>query len=445
MLPLTRPARQALATLGLLAFAVIPTSLVVYTAWSISRPSHVRLVEAEFRRELGLAVSIETVRYPKPGEVVFGGLVVRQDDNRRTGPAVLAKAESIRLKKNSGEVTLETLGLRVRGDGAEILLAQMNAVLRRVSGTGVKRVALAIPGCEIDLGPEGKTTTYRLSDVAGELLTDRGNPKATVSYRMADDLGSTRCEMTYARETQNAQARTSIAFKTMEGPPINAAVLNPFFDSKSWLGAGARVWGTLTLSQLGSSEWNGQFQGDLTDVNLASLVSERFPAHRLSGKAKLTLKSARWGDRPGQGFGWVEAEGELTAGQGSVSPSLVRALAAEMQFRTTARVQNSEQSRDIDFRALGASFHLSPNGEIRVAGALGGEYHPDGILVALNQVSPMASAPQGTSNVRGLIKAMFPGDASTLVPGTAESQVVQRYLPLPPGLADSRIQTLGGN
>ncbi|WZO96701.1 hypothetical protein EP7_003706 [Isosphaeraceae bacterium EP7] len=445
MLPLTRPARQALATLGLLAFAVIPTCYVVFTAWAISRPSHVRQVEAEFRRELGLAVSIETVRYPKPGEVVFGGLVIRQDDARRTGPAVVARADSVRLNRSTGDLTLEASGLRVRGDGAELLLSQVNAVLRRLSSSSVRRVALAIPGCEIDLGPEGKSTKYRLSDVAGELLTDRGNPKAKVSYRMADDRGSTRCELTYTRDAQTSPARTSIAFKTMEGPPIDASILNPFFDSRSWLGEGSRVWGSLTLSQVGNSEWTGHFQGDLTEINLASLVSERFPAHRLSGKAKLSLKSARWGDRPGQGFGWVEAEGELTAGQGSVSPSLVQALASEMQFRTTAKVQNQEQGRDLEFRALGASFHLNHDGEIRVAGALGGEYNPDGILVALNQVSPMASAPQGTANVRGLIKAMFPGDASTLVPGTAESQVVQRYLPLPPGLADSRTQTLGGN
>ena len=97
----------------------------------------------------------------------------------------------------------------------------------------------------------------------------------------------------------------------MDGLPLPARVLDPFFDSTDWLGPAAKVEGTLSLRQTGARDWEADFQGDLLDVDLAALVERRFPSHRLNGLARVAIKSARWADRPGQGFGWVEARGEL--------------------------------------------------------------------------------------------------------------------------------------
>jgi hypothetical protein len=228
---------------------------------------------------------------------------------------------------------------------------------------------------------------------------------------------------------------------------LSASVLDVFFDTPDWLGTGAKVDGALTLRQTGAKDWEADFQGGLYDVDLAVLVGRRFPGQHLSGVARLAVKSARWADRPGQGYGWVEAQGELTAGQGTIGLGLLRALAAEMKFRFAPRLARLDDSKpDVDFRALGLGFAMTPNGEIRVTGALGTEFAPDVVLVSGN--NPLAYAPQGAANVRGLIKTLFPvnpaADPGVLVPLTAESRVLL-CLPVPPDLAAKTATRIGGN
>ena len=60
---------------------------------------------------------------------------------------------------------------------------------------------------------------------------------------------------------------------------------------------------------------------------------------------------------------------------------------------------------------------------------------------------PMASAPQGTASVHGLIKTLFPvADANPgiVVPLTPESSVLLS-LPVPPGTSNRRRKTVNGN
>ena len=82
MFPLTRPFRQGVATAALFVFTVVPTALVGIHAWRINRPGHIRDVEIELGRQLGIQVSLEGVRYPRPGEVVYRGIVLRHEEPR---------------------------------------------------------------------------------------------------------------------------------------------------------------------------------------------------------------------------------------------------------------------------------------------------------------------------------------------------------------------------
>ena len=85
MFPLTRPVRQTLATLLLLGLTVVPTGLIGAFAWRINRPGHVRDVEIELGRQLGLQVTLEGVRYPKAGEVAYQGIVLRRKNRAARG------------------------------------------------------------------------------------------------------------------------------------------------------------------------------------------------------------------------------------------------------------------------------------------------------------------------------------------------------------------------
>ena len=64
MFPLTRPFRQGLATAALFVFTILPTAFVALYAWRVNRPGHIRDVEIELGRQLGLQVTLEAVRIP---------------------------------------------------------------------------------------------------------------------------------------------------------------------------------------------------------------------------------------------------------------------------------------------------------------------------------------------------------------------------------------------
>src|ERR1700679_721943 len=106
MFPLTRPVRQTLATVILIGLTVVPTGLVAAFAWRINRPGHVRDVEIDLGRQLGLQVTLEGVRYPKPGEVVYQGIVLRQEEPRGKGLVEIARADLARLQRTDRELTL---------------------------------------------------------------------------------------------------------------------------------------------------------------------------------------------------------------------------------------------------------------------------------------------------------------------------------------------------
>jgi hypothetical protein len=444
MFPLTRPVRQTLATVALLALTVVPTGVVATIAWRINRPGHVRDVEIELGRQHGLQVTLDAVRYPRPGEVVYQGIVLRQEEPRGKGLIEIARADLVRLQRADRELTLHLENPRLRGESPHAGLAQLGVLLQRSGQIPFERINVTAPSCQLDLGQDGLHFTLR--EVAGEFLVDPAAPAVKLAYRIPGEGAGTRCELTLIRDRRTEQVETSLIFKTVEGLPLSARVLDVFFDAADWLGTDAKVEGTVSLRQAGSRDWEADFHGELLDVDLAKLIGRRFPRHRLTGRAKVAIQGARWGQRSTQGFGWLDVKGELSAGQGSIGVDLIDALTREMKFRRSPRLVGLDvRKTEVDFRALGLSFAMQSNGEIQISGALGTEFPPDAVLAGAT--TSLLSAPHGTASVHGLIKTLFPvsqAGSGVLVPLTAESQVLLS-LPVPPGPVTTSRRTLDGN
>jgi hypothetical protein len=444
MFPLTRPMRQTLATFILVGLTVVPTALVATFAWRINQPGHVRDVEIELGRQLGLQVTLEAVRYPRPGEVVYQGIVLRQEEPRGKGLVEIARADLARLQRSDRELTLHLENPRLCTESPRNGLAQLGALLQRSGQIPFERINLSAPSCQLELGQEG--LQFALREVAGEFVVDPKAPGLKLAYRVPGAGAGTRCELTLTRDRRTEQIETSLVFKTVEGMPLAARVLNVFFDADDWLGTEAKVEGSVSLRQVGSRDWEALFQGELLDVDLARLVGRRFPRHRLTGRARVAIKRAQWGQRPTQGPGWVDVQGGLSAGQGSIGVNLIEALAREMKFRRSARLANLDARKsEVDFRALGLSFAMQSSGEIEIAGALGTEFAPEAVIAG--GTSTLLSAPLGIASVHGLIKTLFPisqASSGILVPHTAESQVLLS-LPVPASTVTTNRQTVDGN
>jgi hypothetical protein len=444
MFPLTRSVRQTLATLILVGLTVVPTGLVGLFAWRINRPGHVRDVEIELGRQLGLQVTLDAVRYPRPGEVVYQGIVLRQEEPRSKGLVEIARADRVTLERADRDLTVHLENPQVRSESPRGGLAQLGLLFQRSGQIPFERVNLSAPACRLDLGRDD--LVFSLREVAGEFLVDPLAPALKLAYRVPGAGAGTRCELTLTRDRRTEQIETSLGFKTVEGMPLAARMLNMFFDADDWLGTDAKVEGSLELRQRGTRDWEAVFQGELLDVDLARLVGRRFPRHRLTGRARLAIHQARWAQRPTQGPGWVEVKGELSAGQGSIGIDLIEALTREMRFRRSSRLANFDPRKtEVDFRALGLAFAMQSSGEIQIAGALGAEFAPEAVIAGAT--TALLSAPQGTTSVHGLIKTLFPvsqASAGVLVPHTAESQVLLS-LPVPQGPLSTTKPTVDGN
>jgi len=424
---LTRPHRQILATLALALFTIAPTLYVAATVHVLGRPAHARSVEAEIGRRLGVLVRVESAAHPRPDVDALLGVSLRLDD---AGHAEIASANTLRISRDGSDMTLKVGRLTLRGDGPSDAIGVVVALVRRLATAEASRISLVADRCEVLLG--GRVETLR--DLAAVVQVDRSSPSVSASYLLGDDSveSTKRCELTIRCEAGPSGGATAVTMKTMDGP-IPARVLSPFFDPEGWLGPDAIVEGTLAMKRASGSDWEVDFRGELSGVDLSDVVGRRFAGHRLSGEAKLALTSAHWGDRPGgQGSGWVEARGVLTSGPGSISAGLLKALGSRMRFRISDRADLG--TPDVEFQGLGLSFAMNPSGELALRGALGAEYARDAVIVQGDHSQPLARAPEGAANVRGLWNTLIPASPETLGALVPEAHAL-RSLPLPPSVS----------
>lgn len=432
MFALTRPQRQILATLAMLGFAVAPTAWVAAWVWRVNQPGHVREVEAEISRMLGLGVAIDSVSHPGPGEDILRGVVLRSEDQGGRGGSLaeIARAESVRVVREGDRLALEARGMRLAAGDPNAALAQFEALLRKAGG-GPARIDLVARDGLVALGKGKGRLEWALRDLAASFRRDADVAELSASYRVALEDAAPRCELLLARQSGPESSKLTVRLQTAEGP-LPAASLAPFFDAEGWLGPAAQVAGTLEFERRGGAgtEWEAEFRGELSDVDLAALVGEHFPGQRLSGLARLSIAEARWGALPsGQGTGWRLARGRIASQRGAIGADLLRAMESEMRFRLPAPVGGGLV--DVEYERLGVDFSLTPDGAIRLAGALGPGFAPDAVLTRGDRHAPLARAPEGAANVRGLWKMLVPAPSDVLVPATTESQVF-RLLPLPP-------------
>lgn len=442
MFPLSRPARQGLATAALAVLTVLPTGFTAFHAWQISRPGHVRDIEITLGRRLGLQVTLDAVTYPRPGEILYRGIVLRQEEPRGKGLAEIARAKALHLVPSGRELVVHAEELAIRGEGPDQTVNQLGTYLQRSGEVLYDRVALTAPTCRIELGPN---LVFQVRDLAATLAAETAGPTLRASYRLVEPGSRTRCELTLARDRRADPVQTTLALKTLEGSPLPGRVLNVFLDATDWIGEDARVDGRLTLRRSGAGAWEGEFAGDLHDVDLAAIVARRFPGRRLAGKGRVSIEAAKWGDRGGQGPGWMEARGKLVAGPGTAGVELLSALTREMKFRPSSRHGRIDPRKtEVEFGALGLAFDMRPDGEIHLSGALGRDHPPDAVLAA--GVNALVHAPEGASSVHGLIKALVESDArpGVLVPLTPESRVLL-CLPTPQDAAPRPSRAMGAN
>ncbi len=370
MLTLTRPQRQTLATLVIVALTVVPTALVVAKAWWIHQPGHVREVEATLSQSLGLAVEIAAVRHPSPREDLLDGLVLRIEEPGGHSPTLseVLRADSARIVRRSGRCSIELTGLRLLGDDPTAALARLQTLTRHLGRISPRADLVAATG-QVELGRGSRRATFPFRDLAANVQVTGADEQVSCSFRLDGEEESPRCELQLETTAESGESTLVLTLQTMDGP-IPSTVFNPLFDASAWLGDSAQVRGTLRIERRADQPFSARFEGELTDVELASLVQNHFPDQRLSGRARLSIRSAIWDLLPGaQTSGWRSVEGRLSAGSGRIGGGFLRALGEEMRFSVEPESLTQANSSNLTFQSLGLDFSLRESGEILVQGA----------------------------------------------------------------------------
>jgi hypothetical protein len=432
MFPLPRPARSILVTLLLAAGTIVPTLYVFAFVWRVGQSGHVREVEAALGQALGLHVSLESVRHPKPETDEFTGVVLRREEAAGgTRLIELARADRLTLTRDAGRQVIRAEGLRLRGESPAEMADQCLAAARRLVEQG--RAELVASEAQVELIRDGERITLTVYDLAAVASSKRDEFELSSSYRVGPARSAGRCELRLAQKAASGPARTTLSVQTMEGD-LPVTVLGPLVDAARWFGPDARMQGEIRASWGPREPETIAFQGELDRVSLSHLVEDHFPGRRLRGTARLVVDSAVWSDLPGaQGRGWSQARGQIEAGPGSIGRDLLAALVDALGFRTSGL--GDLDADDVPFQGLGLAFALNSGGELTLTGALGKAHADDVVISAGDADGPLVRQPEGTASVRGLWKALLLWDADVLVPATAESRVL-RHLPLPRTLSE---------
>ena len=267
----------------------------------------------ELGRQLGLQVTLEAVRYPRPGEVVYRGIVLRQEEPRGKGLTEIARAELVRLRSEaSAELTLHAENLKLSGESPKQAMAQVEALIRRSGALALR----AAPSGRTDLRCRPRSGgTSLLASGSGRRVPCRPlEPDSPGGLSACRPWAGTRCELTLNRDRTTEPARTiSRAQRRSRDLLCQPGCSTSSSTVPTGWARRRRLMERSACGQIGAADWEADFQGNLIDVDLSTLVGRRFPRHHLSGNARVALQSARWGDRPGQGTGWREARGELIA------------------------------------------------------------------------------------------------------------------------------------
>ena len=201
------------------------------------------------------------------------------------------------------------------------------------------------------------------------------------------------------------------------GAPLPCPVLAAGLSGVEQLGERSRFCGYFWANETPDG-WAGEIKGRVSDVDLESLVGDRF-AHRLSGPAQLSLDSVRF--RQGR----IEtAEGEIAAGPGTVSRSLIEAAVQRLEMATALEASPSPSA--VRYEQLSARFRLTSRG-LQIAGGL---QAGDVRVVMVDRQSVLLTEPAQAQPIAALVQALAPG-GGIQVPANRQADWLMRRLPLP--------------
>lgn len=403
------------------ALCVLPTVAVLL--WAVSRhwPGRVAAEARRLSRELGLEVSLEGVQHLRPDTVLYEGVEISDPE---TGKPLLRcrvlEAQWTELADTEGRRKPSLLLIASQGEiqaaGLPRLWRLVRQPLEREGGPAQLDVRLR--ASDLTLHAAGRAET--LSDVQGSIELLSGGAQAQVDFRLAGTSASKPARIRIVRNRQLAPPANGFELDT-GGGALPCGLLAMGVPELEPLGPDARFRGHVWFNEAAggpAGAWEGEVTGQLTQVDLSRLVSDRFP-HKLSGTAEVAIQKARF--HRGR---LEEAQCSLIAGPGVVSRSLVEAAAAKLSL---SKGDLAATDLLLPYQHLSFAAEIDAGG-LKIQGSCpGGE---PGTILTDGRNPLLGESSAQPQPVVALLQTLVPA-SEVQVPATRQTDWLMRHLPLP--------------
>jgi hypothetical protein len=391
-----------------LALCIGPTCAVVgWTAYTHT-PTYRRAHEQLIATQLGWQAKVKSATTPRPGLVLYEWVELADP---QTGQLV-ARLPFVEVRSAAGVLSVELVHpATVSGEQLGSLVRLVETLTRRPPEAPALRFAarnltLTLPG--------GDQT---LTDVCGE-VAGGAEGQARLSFRLASagDEENEPCLLTAGRSSQDAADQT--VQLTTGGGGLPAALLAPFWPGATQFGKSSQFAGRIAATRHGDA-WRVELAGRVSQIDLDWLVSRQFP-HKLTGPAEAQLAALVLAD------GRIEsAQGNITAGPGIISRSLIQSAQTHLGIRAAEQALNGPDNV-IAYRRLSADFQLDADGlDLR-----GGVPQARGAILIDERRVLAVEPPIASQEVLALVRMLVP-QSDVHVPATRETAALTSTLPVP--------------
>ncbi len=387
-----------------LCTCVLPCLVTLAWGWVVRSDAYRDAWQESIAVQLGMRVTVAQVRTPRPGTLLL-------ENVRGYDPETDAQVFACRTL----EIEEYADGRHLRASQPEIdavhgarLFAALERRLRRETRSAETAVTFEAAELTWRVGGESQT----LVDVDALAGPAESAQQLLVNFALPGTPAEHPVSLRIARHT-SAQPETTVELDT-GAVVLPCAAFAPLTDVVDVLGPRARFAGRLKLRQTAAG-WNGVVAGDVTEADLDTLVSQRFP-HVLSGSAELQIHRAEVA-----GGRLEHAEFTIEAGPGQMSRSLAESVGRHLGLAGAAAPFPAGSMLLFDRLALDGAI---------IAGGLTIKARTNerqGAILRQGDVVYWREPPPGVQSTAQLLRALAPA-AELQVPAVAATAALVPWL-----------------